>query len=42
VSLLNSGTEDLKVMHHLHVGSKASWEEIGGSSKQHDGAYNEE
>jgi len=41
VSLLNSGTEKLKVVQHLHVGSKASWEEIGDEGKQQEGAYSE-
>ena len=39
VSLLNCGTENLKVAHHLYVGSKAAWEVIGDEGKQHLGAY---
>jgi len=39
VSLLNSGTEDLKIMHHLHVGSKASWEEIGDVGIKHEQGF---
>lgn len=39
VALLTSGTENLKVSHHLFVGSKAAWEEIGDSGAQHMGAY---
>lgn len=41
VSLLGSGVENLKVAHHLFVGSKATWEEIGDSGRQHTGAYGE-
>ena len=32
---LTEGAEGLKVLHHIWVGSKASWDEIGGSGKQH-------
>lgn len=39
VSLLNSGAERLSVAHHIFVGSKANWEVIGDSGKQHTGAY---
>jgi len=41
VSLLNSGVEQLRVVHHIYVGSKAGWEEIGDSGKQHIEAYAE-
>ncbi len=41
VSLLTTGASDLKVAHHLFVGSKASWEEIGDSGKQHIEGYSE-
>ncbi len=41
VSLLCSGTENLKVSHHLFVSSKASWETIAGDGKQHSGAFGE-
>jgi len=39
VSLLNDSEEELKVAHHIFVGSKANWEEIGDSGKQHIGPY---
>lgn len=39
VSLFCDGVENLKVAHHLFVGSKAAWEEIGDDGKQHVGAY---
>lgn len=29
----------LKVIHHIWVGSKADWDEIGDSGKQHHGAF---
>jgi len=32
---LTQGAESLKVIHHVWVGSKASWDEIGDSGKQH-------
>jgi len=35
VGLLSTDTSALKVVHHLYVGSKASWEDIGDSGKQH-------
>jgi len=41
VSLLNNGVEQLRVAHHIFVGSKANWEEIGDSGKQHIAAYTE-
>jgi len=41
VSLLNNGVERLKVVHHIFVGSKANWEEIGDSGKQHISALAE-
>ena len=37
VSLLTTGTENLRVAHHMFVGSKAEWEEIGDDGQQHDG-----
>ena len=40
-SLLISGTENLQVKHHLFVDSKASWEIIGDSGKQHKKNFNE-
>jgi len=41
VSLLNNADKLLKVAHHIFVGSKASWEVIGDSGKQHMGAFGE-
>jgi len=41
VSLLTTGADALKVAHHLYVGSKANWEEIGDSGKQHIEGYSE-
>jgi hypothetical protein len=37
--LLTEGGENLKVAHHIWVGSKAVWDEIGDSGKQHHGAF---
>ena len=34
-ALILEGGEVLKVAHHIWVGSKASWDEIGDSGKQH-------
>jgi hypothetical protein len=39
VGTLTSGHENLKVAHHLHVNSKASWEKIGDLGKQHPEGY---
>jgi len=39
VSLLNNGVEQLKVAHDMYVDSKASWEVIGDSDKQHTQAF---
>ena len=36
---LTQGAEGLRVLHHLFVGSKADWDEIGGDGKRHDGPY---
>lgn len=33
--LFTRGDESLKVIHHIWVGSKAPWDEIGGGGKQH-------
>lgn len=41
VGSLTSGHENLKVAHHIWVGSKASWEEIGDSGKQHAQGFGE-
>jgi len=40
-SLIDVGAEQLEVTHHLFVASKAPWEEIGDSGKQHLDAYKE-
>lgn len=37
--LISQGGENLRVAHHIWVGSKAVWEEIGDSGKQHDEAF---
>jgi len=37
--LLNEDNEALKVIHHIWVGSKASWDEIGDNGKQHHEAF---
>jgi hypothetical protein len=34
-----SGGDALRVAHHIWVGSKAVWDEIGGSGKQHVEAF---
>lgn len=39
VGTLTSGHENLKVVHHIYVNSKAAWEEIGDSGKQHPNGY---
>jgi len=39
VSLLDSGDIELTVKHHLFVGSKAPWEEIGDDGVQHEAGY---
>lgn len=33
---ITEGCEDLRVAHHVWVGSKASWDEIGDAGQQHD------
>lgn len=38
-SLLDTGTEKLKVVHHLYVGSKASWEVISDGGKLHENKF---
>jgi hypothetical protein len=35
-ALITEGGEALKIAHHLWVGSKAGWDEIGGSARLHD------
>jgi len=37
--LISEGAGTLKVIHHIWVGSKASWDEIGDSGKQHPAAF---
>ena len=37
--LISVGGDALKVVHHVWVDSKASWDEIGDSGKQHAGAF---
>ncbi|MEO0982212.1 MAG: GFA family protein [Pseudomonadota bacterium] len=37
--LLTSGGESLKVAHHIWVGSKAGWDEIGDAGQQHEAAF---
>ena len=36
---ISSGGEKLRVAHHLWVGSKAAWDEIGDAGKQHHEAF---
>ena len=36
---ITSGGDDLRVAHHIWVGSKAVWDDIGGSGKQHSEAF---
>jgi hypothetical protein len=36
---LTSGGDALRVVHHIWVGSKAVWDEIGDSGKQHEEAF---
>ena len=35
VGLISEGGDDLRVAHHIWVGSKAHWEKIGDSGEQH-------
>ena len=37
--LISDGGENLGVAHHIWVGSKAVWDEIGDAGKQHDEAF---
>ena len=39
VGLISEGDENLKVAHHIWVGSKATWDEIGDNGKQHQQAF---
>jgi hypothetical protein len=36
--LISEGGETLKVLHHIWVGSKAPWDEIGDAGQQHAAA----
>ncbi len=36
---ITSGGDDMRVAHHIWVGSKAVWDDIGGSGKQHMEAF---
>lgn len=37
--LLPNGYKGLEVRHHIFVGSKANWDEIGDAGKQHEGPF---
>ncbi|MBK6980715.1 MAG: GFA family protein [Betaproteobacteria bacterium] len=37
--LISDGGESLRVMHHIWVGSKAGWDEIGDSGRLHREAF---
>ena len=37
--LIGDGGEHLQVKHHIWVGSKADWDEIGDAGRQHFGAF---
>lgn len=39
VGTIKNGDDNLKVVHHLYVNSKSTWEEIGDSGEQHPEAY---
>ena len=39
VGLFSDGAAQLKVRHHIWVGSKADWDEIGDSGRQHSEAF---
>ena len=39
VGLLDKGHENLKVKHHLYVGSQAPWEKLEGDGVQHQNNY---
>lgn len=36
---ITEGGENLRVIHHIWVGSKASWDDIGDEGKQHQEAF---
>jgi hypothetical protein len=37
--LISDGGKALRVIHHVWVGSKAVWDEIGDSGQQHSEAF---
>ena len=37
--LINEGGGDLQVTHHIWVGSRAAWDEIGDSGRRHNEAF---
>jgi hypothetical protein len=37
--LISDGADDLRVIHHIWVDSKAGWDEIGDRGKQHPEAF---
>jgi len=37
--LIVQGAEHLRVAHHVWVGSKAAWDEIGDAGRQHHGPF---
>ena len=39
VGLISEGGQGLRVAHHIWVGSKAAWDEIGDTGKQHRDAF---
>lgn len=39
--LISEGGESLEVLHHLFVDSRADWDEIGDSGKQHHAGFKE-
>lgn len=40
--LITEGGDELRVAHHIWVGSKAAWDEIGDAGQQHDEAFQTE
>ena len=38
---ITEGGETLEVLHHIYVDSRASWDEIGDSGRQHGQAYSD-
>ena len=38
--LITDGDKGLRVTHHIWVSSKADWDEIGDTGKQHPEAFN--